>query len=290
MKAWRTLSGGTRRLTGATVPGAIALTIVSGVLFVAIFGPYLSKYSPSEIVGVPFQHGSSGHPFGTDFLGRDVMARVLNGGRSVVFLATASTVASYLIGATVGLVAGFKEGWIDALLMRSVDVLLAFPPILFLLVMASGAGPSAGALIIAITVIFVPGVARVIRSATQTMTHSGYVEAAVARGESIPRIVFHEILPNITSTAVADAGPRLTFAILLVAAVNYLGLGLRPPAADWALMISENRAGLSLQPWALAVPAIVIAVLTVAVNIVADHAGTTAHSATAPAASVEVAG
>ena len=290
MTGLRSVGSGARRLTGGTVPGAIAFAVVLGVLFVAVFGPYLSKYSPSEIVGVPFQHGTGGHPFGTDFLGRDVMARVLNGGRSVVFLATASTVASYLIGATVGLIAGFREGWVDALLMRGVDVLLAFPPILFLLVMASGAGPSAASLIIAITVIFVPGVARVIRSATQTTIHSGYVEAAVARGESTRRIVFREILPNITSTAVADAGPRLTFAILLVAAVNYLGLGLRPPAADWALMISENRAGLNLQPWALAVPATLIAVLTVAVNIVADHASGSAHSAAVGATSMEVVG
>jgi peptide/nickel transport system permease protein len=260
-----------RTLTGGTVAGSIALAIVALVLLVAIFGPYLAPSTPSEIVGIPFGARSTKHILGTDFLGRDVLSRVMNGGRTSVFLAAASTLGSYLIGATIGLLAGYREGRFDAVLMRSVDVLLAFPPILFLLVVAAGAGPSAGALVIAITVVFAPSVARVIRAATQTVSHSGYVEAAVARGESTARIIFREILPNIRPTVVADAGPRLTFAILLVAAVNYLGLGLRPPAADWALMISENRSGLSLQPWALIVPSALIAILTVAVNIVADQ-------------------
>jgi peptide/nickel transport system permease protein len=260
-----------RTLTGGTVAGSIALAIVALVLLVAIFGPYLAPSTPSEIVGIPFGARSTKHILGTDFLGRDVLSRVMNGGRTSVFLAAASTLGSYLIGATIGLLAGYREGRFDAVLMRSVDVLLAFPPILFLLVVAAGAGPSAWALVIAITVVFAPSVARVIRAATQTVSHSGYVEAAVARGESTARIIFREILPNIRPTVVADAGPRLTFAILLVAAVNYLGLGLRPPAADWALMISENRSGLSLQPWALIVPSALIAILTVAVNIVADQ-------------------
>jgi peptide/nickel transport system permease protein len=263
-------------LTGGTIAGSIALGVVLLVLFVVVFGPYLAPYTPSQIVGVPFQARSSKHLFGTDFLGRDVLSRVLNGGRTSVALAAASTIGSYVIGATIGLLAGYREGRLDAALMRGVDVLLAFPPILFLLVLAAGAGPSAWVLVVAITIVFAPSVARVIRSATQTVSHSGYVEAAVARGESTSRIIFREILPNIRPAVVADAGPRLTFAILLVAAVNYLGLGLRPPAADWALMISENRAGLNLQPWALTVPALLIAVLTVAVNVVADQQRTIA--------------
>lgn len=260
-----------RRLSGGSVAGGIALAVVGLVLAIALVGPFVSPYGPSEIVGPPFQPRSGDHWFGTDFLGRDVLTRVLHGGRTAVFLATAATVASYVVGATIGLLAGFRRGRLDAVLMRTVDVLLAFPPILFLLVLAAGAGPSMFTLGLAISVIFMPSVARVIRSATQAVSQSGYVEAAVARGERTSWVVFREILPNIRSTVVADGGPRLTFAILLVAAVNFLGVGLRPPAADWALMISENRAGLSLQPWALGVPAVLIAVLTVAINVVADQ-------------------
>jgi ABC-type dipeptide/oligopeptide/nickel transport system permease subunit len=258
-------------LSGGTIVGAVALSVVLFVLLLALVGPYVAPHTSTEIVGPPFAARASGRLLGTDFLGRDVLSRVLHGGRSVVFLATISVLGSYALGATIGLVAGFREGAIDAWLMRTVDVLLAFPPILFLLVFAAGLGASAWALVLAIAIIFAPSVARVIRAATQATAHSGYVEAAQARGESTTYIVFREILPNIRSTIVADAGPRLTFAILLVAAVNYLGLGLRPPAADWALMISENRGGLGLQPWALAVPAGLIAVLTVAVNVVADQ-------------------
>lgn len=264
------------RLSGGTVIGAIALAVVGLVLLVAIVGPYVSPYGPSEIVGPPYQPRSGDHWFGTDFLGRDVLTRVLHGGRTAVFLAAAATLGSYLIGATIGLFAGFRGGRLDAVLMRSVDVLLAFPPILFLLVLAAGAGPSMWTLGIAIVVIFMPSVARVIRAATQAVSRSGYVEAAVARGERTSWVVFREILPNIRATVVADAGPRVTFAILLVAAVNFLGVGLRPPAADWALMISENRGGLRLQPWALAVPAVLIAVLTVAINVVADQSSSRA--------------
>lgn len=266
------------RLSGGTVVGSVAVVVVLVILLVALIGPYLSSYTPSEIVGVPYSSRSSDHLLGTDFLGRDVLTRILHGGRSSVFLAAASTLGAYLVGGTLGLVAGFRAGRVDSVLMRGVDVLLAFPPILFLLVLAAGLGPSAWTLVVAITIVFAPGVARVIRTATQEVSHTGYVEAAVARGESTTRIVFAEILPNIRATIVADAGPRLTFAILLVAAVNYLGLGLRPPAADWALMISENRAGLDLQPWALGMPAALIAVLTVSVNVVADQLGNRARA------------
>lgn len=284
MRFLRWFRHGWNRLSSGTVAGSIALAVVVLVLLLAVLGPFFSPYTATEIVGVPFSGRSLDHPLGTDFLGRDVLSRVMHGGRAAVFLATAATAGSYLIGATIGLIAGFRGGRVDGVLMRGVDVLLAFPPILFLLLMASGMGPSAWALLISITIIFAPSVARLIRTATQAVSRSGYVEAAVARGEGTPRILIREILPNIRATVVADAGPRLTFAILLVAAVNYLGLGMRPPQADWALMISENRSGLKLQPWALATPAALIAVLTVAVNIVADQVSNRAHSD----ASVEV--
>lgn len=259
------------RLSGGTVVGSVALAFVLAVLLVAIFGPYLAPYTPSETVSTPFADRSGDFVLGTDFLGRDVLSRVLHGGKAAVFLASGATVGSYLIGAPIGLLAGFRGGRIDGVLMRSVDVLLAFPPILFLLVLASGLGPSEWTLFISITVVFAPGVARMLRTGAQTVSRTGYVEAALARGENTGRILAREILPNIKGTVVADAGPRLTFAILLVAAVNYLGVGLRPPAADWALMISENRTGLTLQPLALLFPAAIIAVLTVAVNVVADQ-------------------
>ena len=145
-----------------------------------------------------------------------------------------ATLLAYLVGGTIGLFAGYTRSRFDDLLMRSMDVLLAFPPILFLLVIATGAGANLWALVLAIAVIHIPSIARIIRSAALDISVRGYVEAAIARGDRTHVILRREILPNIWGTVVADGGPRFTVSILLVAAVNFLGLGLSPPAADWA--------------------------------------------------------
>ena len=136
-----------------------------------------------------------------------------------------------MIGGAVGLTAGYGRGIVDGALMRSVDLLLAFPPILFLLVLAAGFGGNPVALVIGIVLVHVPGIARIVRAAAQEVSTRGYVEAALARGERA-HILPDEILPNIWQTIAADAGPRFTVSILLVAAINFLGLGLRPPTAD----------------------------------------------------------
>jgi peptide/nickel transport system permease protein len=249
----------------------VSLVVVVVILVIALFGPLMAPHSPDAIVGIPYTDPGGGHPLGTDFLGRDVLSRILWGGRDIVLVAGVATAIGYVIGATIGLIAGQSRSITDPALMRAMDVLLAFPPILFLLVLATGAGPSTIVLIAGIAIIHVPSIARVIRAATMEVSVRGYVEAATARGESTRYVLFREILPNIRATIAADAGPRLTLSILLIAAVNFLGLGPRPPAADWALMISENRVGLTLQPWAVIVPAALIAILTIAVNSLADQ-------------------
>ena len=250
--------------------GRIGLALGGAILAIALLGPLFASHSPSELVGPPYQSPTSAFPLGTDFLGRDVLSRVLWGGRSVIALAGAATALAYVFGISIGLFAGFTRSIADSALMRCMDVLLAFPPIILLLVLATGAGPSAWALIIGVAITHVPGIARIVRAATLETSVRGYVESAVARGEQISFILRREILPNIALPILADAGVRLTGSILLVASVNFLGLGLQPPSADWALMISENRGGLTIQPWAAVVPIILIAGLTIAVNLVAD--------------------
>ena len=251
-------------------PTRIALLILFAVGAVAFLGPFFAPHSPSELAGQAFAQPSSAFPLGTDYLGEDVLSRVLWGGRSVIVFAALATGLAYLAGGSIGLFTGFRRGFADNLLMRSMDVLLAFPPILFLLLLATGAGPSVTVLILGIAIVQVPSVARIIRTATLDVAHRGYVEAALARGDSTFAILRREILPNIGGTVAADAGPRFTISILLVAAVNFLGLGLAPPAADWAIMISENRTAITIQPWAVVVPALLIAVLTISLNVVAD--------------------
>ncbi len=238
------------------------------VFAIAFLGPFLVRQSPTAIVGFPLEPGTG--LLGTDFLGRDVLSRILVGGRGVILLALVSTFAGYLLGAVVGLAAGYSRSGLDTSLMRVMDILLGFPPLLFVLVIAAGLGHSWVGLVLAVAVIQLPSIARVVRGATLGQVGRPFVEAAVARGEHTSSILRREILPNIARPMLADAGLRLTWSILLIAAVSFLGLGDQPPASNWALMIAENRTGLALQPWPVVVPAILIALLTIGINLLAD--------------------
>jgi ABC-type dipeptide/oligopeptide/nickel transport system permease subunit len=250
--------------------GRVGLVIVSLVAGIALFGPLLGPHAPSEIMAEPYAPAGNGLALGTDFIGRDLLSRVLSGGQTVVGLSAIATFLAYVIGANIGMAAAYIGGWTDALLMRSVDILLAFPPFLFLLVLASGTKPGPISIVIGVAVIQVPSVARVIRAAAQEVSVRAYVEAAVARAESTWFVLSREIFPNIVSTVVADGGPRYTGSILLIASLTFLGLGLQPPAADWALMISENRDGLTFAPLGVLVPAGLIMLLTIGVNLLGD--------------------
>jgi peptide/nickel transport system permease protein len=253
-----------------TPTGLLGLLLLAAVLGVALVGPFFAPHAPDEPIGIPLTGPADGQPLGTDFLGRDVLSRVLWGGRSVLLLAGAATLLAYLIGGSIGLVAGYDRGLLDGVFMRAVDVMLSVPPLIFLLVLATGAGTSEIALVVGVALVQAPLVARVVRTATLEQSLRGFVEAAVARGERTTAILRREILPNIVGPVAADAGLRFTYSILLVASVNFLGLGLQPPAADWALIISENRSGLDLNPYVILAPAILIAVLTIGLNLVGD--------------------
>jgi ABC-type dipeptide/oligopeptide/nickel transport system permease subunit len=253
-----------------SVPGAVGALIVGFVLAVALLGPYLAPHDPDAPVGLPNSGPSGSAPFGTDVLGRDVLSRLLHGGRSVILLAAAATILAYLIGLTIGLVAGFSRSFVDPLLMRTVDVMLAFPPLLFVLILISGAGTGVTVVVIAVAAIQAPSVSRVVRTATQVVAVRGYVEAAVARGESTFAVIRREVIPNILAPVLVDFGLRFTYSILIIASVNFLGLGLQPPSSDWALLISENRQYISLNAWSVLAPAAMIALLTIGVNLLGD--------------------
>jgi peptide/nickel transport system permease protein len=250
--------------------GVVGVTIVLLVVLVAVFGRYFAPHDPNAPVGNPLTSPSGGALLGTDDLGRDVFSRLLYGGRSVLGLAFAATVLAYLIGLAVGLVAGYSRSKADPILMRTVDVMLAFPPLLFLLVLITGAGTGTGVLIVGVAAIQAPGISRIVRTATLEISVRGYVEAAIARGERALAVVVREVLPNILAPVLVDAGLRFTYSILIIASVNFLGLGLQPPKSDWALMISENRQYISLNSWAVLAPAAMIALLTIGINLTGD--------------------
>jgi peptide/nickel transport system permease protein len=259
-----------------TKTGIVGLVLLALVVGVALFGPFFAPHSPTETIATPFERPSGAAPLGTDELGRDVLSRVLWGGRSVLGLALLATVIAYAGGALIGLVAGYSRGRLDGLLMRGADVLISFPALLFILVIVTGAGVSKAVLVATVAVVQMPMIARIIRTATLQQSVSGFVEAAEARGERSIAILGREILPNIVSPIAADVGLRFTYSIILVASVNFFGLGLQPGEADWGLMISENRDGLSLNPFVVLVPAALIALLTISVNMVGDSVARTA--------------
>ena len=250
--------------------GAVGVTIVVFVVAVAFFGRYFAPYDPNVPVSAPLSPPSSHYWLGTDFLGRDVFSRLLYGGRSVITLAALATGLGYLIGMSVGLIAGFSRSRVDPVLMRSVDVMLAFPPLLFLLVLITGAGTGVEVLVIGVALIQAPGISRIVRTATLEVSTRGYVEAAIARGERSYAVIVREVLPNIMAPVLVDSGLRFTYSILIIASVNFLGLGLQPPASDWALMISDNRQYIAIQAWAVLAPAAMIALLTIGINLTGD--------------------
>ena len=250
--------------------GVVGFALLLLVLGIALFGPFFAPHGPSEPIGIPFE-GSSGEALlGYDGLGRDVLSRVLWGGRSVLALAGLATLIAYLAGGLIGLLAGYSRSHVDPLLMRGVDVLISIPALLFILVLITGAGTSKAVLVASVAAVQAPLIARIIRTATLEQSVRGFVEAAVARGEGTFAVLRREILPNIVAPIAADVGMRFTYSIILLASVNCFDLGLQPPAADWALIISENREGLTLNPWVILVPAAMIALLTISLNLVGD--------------------
>jgi ABC-type dipeptide/oligopeptide/nickel transport system permease subunit len=259
-----------RRRARSSTAGRIAIGATALLVLLALLGPYVAPHPPDESITYPYAPRGDGLPFGADYLGRDVLSRVLWGGRTLVTLAVVSTALAYAVGGLIGLVAGTRRTLTSPVLMRSMDVLLALPPLLLILVLTAGLGTSMTILIIGVAAVQVPGIARVVQAATLEVSYKGYVEVAVARGDAAWRILARQILPNIASTLAAAVGPRFTVSILMVAALNFLGLGLQPPAADWAVMVAENRDGVSLQPWAVAVPAALLVALTIAVNLLAE--------------------
>lgn len=261
--------GRTLRRVLASWSGRVGLTGTALVLLLACLGPLIGG-SPTRQSGIPFSSPDSQQPLGTDLLGRSVLDRVLHGGLRLILVAAVATLLAYLIGASLGLLAGYRSGLVDDVIMRVLDILLSFPPILLLLVLAAGIGQGLSTIFIGTVLVNVPGAARVIRSATQELVGRPYVEAAVMRGEPTWVVLGREILPNIRGTVLADAGPRLSGTIILIAGLNYLSIGVNPPTPDWGAMIFENRQGLTLNPWTVAVPALLIVLLVVSVNLLAD--------------------
>ncbi|MFF3500561.1 ABC transporter permease subunit [Streptomyces sp. NPDC003247] len=246
------------------------LALVCVPLGLALLGPLL--------VGDPGPRAASfvladGHRLGTDFVGRDVLHQVLLGGRTVVVTALAATALAYLAAVPVGLAGALTRApRLEELLMRPLDVLLAVPSLLLILLVASAFEPGAAGLALLVALVNVPDAARIVRAAAGEAAARPAVEALRMQGESVWRIGVGYVARAGLRTLAADAGIRLTGVLYLVSTAAFLGVGVAPDAADWAVMVDRNRTGLWVQPWAVVVPALLIVALTTGTNLLFDAA------------------
>ena len=267
-----------------TNSGRIGFAIVAFHLFLAIFGPLLAPSSPTDFTSENLKTRLTGpsieHLLGTDGFGRDVLSRVVSGARSIIWISFIGTALGITLGTIVGMTSGYIGGKTDQVIMRGVDVFLAFPGLLLaLLVINLGVqrigidlwpSKEAWLIIITIGIAFMPANSRVIRSAALAIKPLEFVQSARLRGESSFYIIFREVLPNIIPVVAVEASIRVSFALLLTAGLGFLGLGVQPPTPDWGLMVSENREFLSIAPWAALAPAMAMASLVVGVNLLTD--------------------
>jgi peptide/nickel transport system permease protein len=250
--------------------GAIGLALVAIVVLFAVIGPFVAPHPPDALSTIPLS-GPSGHAWlGGDFLGRDVWSRLLAGGWALLLLAVLATVLGVAAGTAIGVTAGLLQGKWDSVLMRCVDIGLAFPQIVFALLLVSVAGARPWLVVVAVGISHTPQVARVVRAATLDVSEQDYVKVAESNGVSRWRIMMFEIVPNLVSVLMVELGLRLTFSITLIAGLTFIGFGLRPPAPNWGVMINENRIGLTLNPWGVLAPIALIAILTIGMNLLTD--------------------
>lgn len=252
------------------------MVIVLAYFFVAIFAPWLAPYGEADSSFAAYLPWGDGHVFGTDQIGRDILSRLIYGARNTMGIALVTTLLAFLIGGGLGLVAAINRAWIDQLLSRAVDVLMAIPALIFALVLLSIFPPSVTSLILIIAVLDSTRVFRLTRSVAVNVAVMDYVEAARLRGEGLGWVMRKEILPNIMPPLVAEFGLRFCFVFLTIAALSFLGVGIQPPTADWGSMVRDNASLIQFAAYDLKagltplLPAAAIALLTVAVNFIVD--------------------
>lgn len=257
--------GGGRGRRPPLLAGAGALF----VLLLALLGPLAAPHSPTAQLAAPFQQPNGQFVLGTDVLGRDVASRVLSGGRTIVLTALAGTAAAGAVGLTAGVLAAMVSRRSVDLLVRCVDVLAVLPALLVVLVLAAGFPGSDAALVAAVALATAPFSTRVLRAAADTVLNSGYVEAAVARGDTRRAVLRHDVLPNIAGPALMDTALRLVASLHLTATAGFLGLGPGGAAPDWGRMVRENVPGATLAAMPFLAPALLLVLLSVCVGLLA---------------------
>ena len=252
----------------AGIAGSLLLLLVA---VAALFGPLLAPYDPQAFSPLERLQGPSwAHPLGTDQFGRDLLSRLLHGAPTTVSFGLGATLLGVGAGTVIGLVAGVAGGWVDSVIMRVLDGLLAVPELLFALLIVTFLGGGIGYAMLAVAFAFAPGMARISRSAVLSIRTREYVLAAIARGEAWLYIVFREVLPNAMGPIIVESTIRVSFAIMIGATLGFLGLGAQPPSTEWGLMVAEARQFMFRNPWTVAVPGVAIAIAAMGFNLFGD--------------------
>ena len=252
--------------------GTLSFVIILVWALVAIFAPWIAPHPVGDIVDFDFFGPMSAQfPFGTDYLGRDMLSRILYAARFTVGISLAAVFLACFLGVMLGMTAAVIGGWFDSALSRVLDALTSIPSKILALVIVAGVGSSIPILIVTMAVIYTPGSYRFARALAININTMDYVTVARARGEKIGYLIRSEILPGIIGPVLADFGLRFVFIVLLLSSMSFLGLGVQPPFADWGALVKENIGGLSFAAPAVMFPSIAIASLTISVNLLIDN-------------------
>ncbi|HUL08665.1 MAG TPA: ABC transporter permease [Candidatus Acidoferrum sp.] len=259
-----------RELRRAPPSAWFGLIVIALYIFAAIFAPVIAPYSETELIGMRNEPWSMHALLGTDQLGRDFLSRLIFAARNTLGIAILTTALSFTIGGVLGLLSAVLGGWVDQVLGRAIDVLMAIPQLIFAMVLLSIVGPSLINLVLIIAVLDSTRVYRVTRAVAMNVVVLDFVEAAKLQGEKLGWIMLREVLPNILPPLVAEFGLRFCFVFLTISSLSFLGLGIQPPTADWGSMVKENATLIISGNITPLLPAGAIALLTVSVNFVVD--------------------
>ncbi len=268
----RTRSATARAMRGTldSWRGRIGLGLTLVVVVLGFLGPFVSPYSPTDYVATPFSPPAADYPLGTDALGQDVLSRLLDGGWRLLILAVLASGLGLIVGTFVGVTAAYRQGWAETVLMRSTDVMLAFPQLVFVLLIISVLGTPAWLLIVTVALAQAPQIARVVHACAQDVCERDFVQAVALWGVPPRKVVARHVLPSLSTPLAVEAGLRLSAAIVIIAGLNFLGFGVQPSEPSWGVMINENRLGMVSNPWGVVVPALVLALLAIGTNLFTD--------------------
>lgn len=251
-------------------PLAFGTGMVLVSITLALAAPYLTSHDPMEIADASLSPPSGQYLLGTDLLGRDVLTRILFAARSSLSVACLSAALAFASGTVIGLVAGYSTGLIDAILMRILDVLQAFPALLLAIALVAALGPNLPNLVLTMGLLFMPRFARVARASTLSVRERDFITAAIGLGVSRARTLYRHVLPNIATPLIVEASLTVTLAILTEASLSFLGLGVQPPDPTWGGMIAESTSVMALAPWLALSPGTAIVFVVIGFNLMGD--------------------